>query len=76
MIRICEEDPQFVEDLSTEAQRRAFADWKQNWKYICVHLFGEKNPAEPSWEDFLKSCEEDHLLFNWDGSEYKGKWKW
>ena len=65
----------FAEDLSQEAQQRAFADWKRNWAYICVHLL-EKEYTEPSWEDFLKSCEEDHLLFNWDGSEYKGKWKW
>jgi hypothetical protein len=66
----------FIEDLSEEAQRRAFADWKQNWEYIEKHLFRSENPKTPNFEDFLKSCEEAHLLFNWDGSEYKGKWRW
>lgn len=76
MVRIYEEDPQFVEDLSPEAQQRAFTDWKQNWEYIEKHLFRSENPKTPNFEDFLKSCEEDHLLFNLDGREYKGKWKW
>ena len=65
MIKIYEESPCFVEDLSPEAQQRAFVD-----------LFHNQNQKTPHFEDFLSSCEEDHLLFNIDGSEYKGKWRW